>query len=144
MTLLGKTDGRHAGDRLPFWQQACSDGRRHACQRLIQLETTYCADNSAWACNELGANYAAGRLVAAEPARAVQLYSKACELRFTAACSNLLHTQGQQRAVPHLLDLRLLLREGGRNLTDLPPAQLYQRACEHGWRFACGNVASLR
>jgi TPR repeat protein len=144
MTLLGKTGGRQDGDRLPFWQQACADGRRHACARLIQLEITYCADNSGWACNELGANYTEDRLVAAEPTRALQLYAKACELRFAAACSNLLRPQAAQRALPQVIDLRLLLREGGRNLTDLSQPELYQRACEHGWRFACRNVASLR
>ena len=53
MSVLGKTDGKHTGDSLPFWQQACADGLPNACERLVQLETTYCIDNSAWACNEL-------------------------------------------------------------------------------------------
>lgn len=141
MTLLGKTDGRHAGDRLPFWQEACSERRLHACERLIRLETAYCADNSAWACNELGVSYAEGSIVAADLPRALLLYSKACELRFAAACSNVLQPQAAVRGAPHLLDLRLLLREGGRNLLDASPGELYRRACEHGWRFACEQTA---
>jgi len=142
MTLLGKTDGRHEGDRVPFWQQACRDGRRHACDRLIQLETTYCADNSAWACNELAAHHAEGRLVAMDAARALQLYAKACELRFAAACNNLLHPRRPAHAPPRELDLRLLLREGGRNLMQATPTELQRRACEHGWQFACNNLVN--
>ena len=28
MTLVGSTDGMHRGDSIPFWEQACADGRR--------------------------------------------------------------------------------------------------------------------
>jgi hypothetical protein len=142
MTLLGKTDGRHEGDRVPFWQQACREGRRHACERLIQLQTTYCADNSAWACNELAVHLAQGRIIPPDPARALQLYAKACELRFAVACSNLLQPGLSERSPPRELDLRLLLREGGRNLLEATPAELSRRACEHGWQFACKRLAT--
>jgi hypothetical protein len=142
MTLLGKTDGRQEGDRVPFWQQACREGRRHACERLIQVQTTYCTDNSAWACNELGVHLNEGRIVPLDTDRALQLYAKACELRFSAACNNLLQPGQPTRSPPHELDLRLLLREGGRNLLEATPTELHQRACEHGWQFACKRVAS--
>jgi hypothetical protein len=142
MTLLGKTDGRHEGDRMPFWQQACREGRRQACERLIQLQTTYCTDNSAWACNELAAHLTEGRIVPPDTARALQLYAKACELRFAAACNNLLQPGLTARSQPRELDLRLLLREGGRNLLLATPPELYRRACEHGWQFACRHVAN--
>ena len=71
MTALGATDGRHRGDTLPFWQQACQDNRRNACTRLVQLESSYCDDNAGWACNELGRHYMEGRIVAADPDRAL-------------------------------------------------------------------------
>ena len=38
MTVLGKTDGKHTGDSLPFWEQACADNLPNACGRLLQLE----------------------------------------------------------------------------------------------------------
>ena len=41
------------------------------------------------------------------------------------------------RANPRPLDLRLLLREGGRNLTEWSEPDLFARGCEHGWTFAC-------
>lgn len=139
MTALGSTDGHHPGDSLPFWQQACEDRRRDACDRLIQLQSSYCADNSGWACNELGVHFAAGPLVDSDPQLALAYFSRGCELRFTAACFNLLEPGGVRRANPRPLDLRLLLREGGRNLMEWSEADLYARACAHQWRFACAG-----
>jgi len=62
MTAIGKTDGRHTGDSLPFWEQACAAGRRNACERLLSIEAAYCGDNSGWACNELGVHYTEGAI----------------------------------------------------------------------------------
>jgi len=137
MTALGKTDGKHTGDSLPFWQQACEQKEHTACARLLQLESTYCTDNSAWACNELGIHYTQGKIASVDHTRATAYFAKACELRFTASCNNLLWPGAVTHANPHLLDLRLLLREGGKNLLDMPESDLYARACRHGWTFAC-------
>ncbi len=136
-SLAGKTDSRHTGDSVPFWQQACAESLPRACDRLLQLQAAYCADNSAWACNELGAHYREGRIVASNEPLALGFFSRACELRSMAACQNLLRAGAPHRAAPKELDLRLLLREGGRNLMQMPVADLYRRACDHDWRFAC-------
>jgi hypothetical protein len=143
MTALGATDGRHRGDTLPFWQQACHDQRRHACARLVQLESSYCDDNAGWACNELGRHYVAGQIVAADPERALTLFSRACEARFQPGCVNLLHPTAALQTNPRALDLRLLLREAGPNLLEMPEPQLYARACGHGWSFACNRIAGV-
>ena len=137
MTVSGSTDGMHRGDTVPFWQQACEDGRRNACKRLLQIEASYCDDNSGWACNELGVHYTKGKLAAADSERALQYFSQACELRFQAACVNLLDRGTLAQASPRVLDLRLLLREGGRNLLEMSEPDLHARACDHGWTFAC-------
>jgi len=139
MTAAGRTDGRHPGDKLPFWEQACAEDRAHSCDRLLQLERTYCGDNSAWACNELGAHYADGAIVEADADLSVGYFSRACELRFQPACVNLLADGASPvaRSAPKPLDLRLMLREGGLNLMDMPEDDLYARACEHDWAFAC-------
>ena len=71
MTALGSTDGRHRGDTIPFWEQACAEDRRQACERLIQIESSYCGDNAGWACNELGRHFTEGAIVAADPKRAL-------------------------------------------------------------------------
>lgn len=140
MTGLGKTDGRHTGDSLPFWQEACEEGRRNACSRLVQLESTYCGDNSAWACNELGGHYIEGEIAPADTDLALAYFSRACELRFQAACVNLLDPGTYSQIDPKALDLRLLLREGGLNLMEMSEPDLYGRACDHGWAFACTSV----
>ena len=140
MAALGKTDARHAGDSVPFWEQACEEGRRNACTRLFEVESTYCADNSAWACNELGGHFREGDIVASDSELALGYFSRACELRFQAACANLLDPRSFSRTVPRLLDLRLLLREGGQNLMEMSEPELYARACDHRWAFACESV----
>ncbi len=143
MTSAGATDATHRGDTIPFWEQACADGRRNACARLVQIESTYCGDNSGWACNELGRHYMEGKVTAAELELALGYFSRGCELRFQAGCVNLLAPKSLSRANPRTLDLRLLLREGGRNLMEMPEPELYARACEHGWTFACRNAARV-
>ncbi len=143
-TAIGGTDGMHRGDALPFWERACADNRPHACQRLLRIEASYCADNAGWACNELGRHYADGRLVAVDLDRAFVYFSRACETRFQAGCVNLLDPAEPARADPRALDLRLLVREGGPNLLDMPEPELYARACRHGWRFACDVRSASR
>jgi len=143
MAGLGRTDGRHTGDSVPFWVQACEEGRPNACERLVQLQATYCGDSSGWACNELGAHYVEGRIVEANPELALGFFGRACELRFQAGCVNLLDPSTISRASPFPLDLRLMLREGGMNLLEMPDPDLYSRACTHGWAFACGSIAGL-
>jgi Na+-translocating ferredoxin:NAD+ oxidoreductase RnfD subunit len=144
MTTLGATDGRHRGDALPFWVEACAAGRPRACERLVRIEASYCADNAGWACNELGRHYVEGRLVPADAERAFGYFARACEGRFQAGCVNLLDATTPSVADPRAIDLRLLVREGGPNLLETPEPALYERACSHGWRFACGKASASR
>ena len=137
MSLIGKTDGKHTGDSLPFWAQSCSAGLPNACGRLLQLKETYCGDNSAWACNELGAHYKEGKITEIDTGLSLAYFERACELKYQLACFNLLDQNFLGRGDPQELDLRLLLREGGQNLMNTPLSELYARACEHEWSFAC-------
>ena len=136
-SFAGKTDSRHPGDSVPFWQQACAESLPNACARLLRLQSSYCNDNSAWACNELGAHYREGGIIEADVELALGFFSRACELKSMAACQNLLREDSLYRTPPGDLDLRLMLREGGLNLLEMPLAELYRRACDHGWRFTC-------
>lgn len=137
MTATGSADGMHRGDSLPFWVQACADGKPNACDRLLRVEGAYCSDNSGWACNELGVHYTEGRIVEKDEQRAFAYFARACEGRYQAGCVNLLDPSTPARTDPRMFDLRLLLREGGSNLLDMPEPELKQRACKHGWSFAC-------
>ena len=140
MSLIGKTDGKHTGDSLPFWAQSCSAGLPNACDRLLQLKETYCGDNSAWACNELGAHYKEGEITEIDARLSLAYFERACELKYQLACFNLLDQNLLGRGDPQELDLRLLLREGGQNLMNVPLAELHARACEHNWSFACSKI----
>ena len=137
MTVSGGADGMHKGDSLPFWEQACVADKPQACARLLRIEASYCGDNTGWACNELGRHYTEGRLVPTDPDRAFAYFSRACEARFQAGCVNLLDSSTPARANPRAFDLRLLVREGGPNLMEMPEPELLARACRHGWKFAC-------
>ncbi len=139
MALLGKTDAMHQGDSVPFWQQHCAKDGGKACQRLMQIEQSYCDDGSAWACNELGIAQRQGLTGQINSSLAVSYFSRACELRFAPACQNLLQAGSSHQSEPKLLDLRLMLREGGQNLMSMDETPLLMRACEHGWSFACAN-----
>lgn len=141
-TLLGKMDGRHTGDSVPFWEQACAEGLPNACLRVEQLYSTYCVDNAAWACNELGAFYREGQYTERDPERAATYFGQACELKFQAGCVNLLDDSTVVRSEPKELDLRLMLREGGQNLMTITSTELYERACEHDWATACERSGS--
>jgi hypothetical protein len=142
MATVGAADGRHTGDSLPFWVEACAEQRPQACERLLRIEASYCADNAGWACNELGRYYTEGTIIGRDPGRAFSYFARACEGRFQAGCVNLLDDSTISRANPRALDLRLLLREGGPNLLEMPEPALYQRACEHGWTFACHRAGN--
>ena len=137
MTAIGSTDGRHAGDSLPFWQTACNKGQRNACERLLSIETVYCDDNSGWACNELGGHYREALITPANVDLEFAYFSRACEVRFQAGCINLLEPEKVERFNPRIIDLRLLLREKKQNLLNMSEQDLYTRACDHGWSFAC-------
>ena len=137
MTSIGSTDGRHTGDSVPFWQQACGEDRRKACDTLLLIESVYCDDGAGWACNELGLHHAEGIIAAPDPELSQAYFSRACEVRFRTGCLNLVRPGRLARDVPRIIDLRAMLREGKQNLLNMPEEELYARACVHGWAFAC-------
>ena len=128
----------HRGDSLPFWEQACAEGRPRACQRLVRIEACVL-----WRQCGLGLQRAGPALsgrknrATPDPDRAFAYFARACEGRFQAGCVNMLDASTPSRVDPRPLDLRLLLREGGPNLLEMPEPELYARACRHGWAFAC-------
>jgi len=143
MSVLGATDARHTGDSVPFWQEACGEERRGACERLLLIERVYCGENVGWACNELGVYYFEGRIVEADAALSQAYFGQSCRTGFWDGCVNLRRLQRGMEAeslthqAPRIGDLRALLREGGQTLLAMPENELLERACTHGWTFAC-------
>ena len=129
---------------VPFWEQACADGRRNGCEVLGRIVTQYCSQGSGWACNEVGILEEEGRVKGRIPAQAA--FQQACMAGFDPGCENAALT-GQtatasgaaayRRLPPRLVDFPILLQEGSGPPPDTTPNEVYDRACKQGWTDAC-------
>ena len=136
---------RHPGQWLPFWRQACLDGRAYACPYLADLELGFCNQGSGWACNEAGLmDIALSRsgedLRRTDPAAAADPFQRGCHLGFTAACRNLIMlTRGGRftNGPPTLRDYPIILQGAKGDIRDRQPEALYERACKEGWPNTC-------
>ena len=139
MSASGHLGDRHPGQWTPFWEQACATDRRDACLNLYFLHDGYCTDGSAWSCNEIGILLAErydNRAVAAAA------FNRACAQQFAAGCDNaaaIASARPLRHDAPTAADYRFILRGSKGPMPDLPPAELYARACALGWRDACGS-----
>jgi hypothetical protein len=139
MSSTGYLGDRHPGQWTPFWAQACAAERRDACLNLYFLHEGYCADGSAWSCNEVGillAERYANRRVAADA------FNRACTLQFAAGCSNAIavaNAGSLRHDAPTAADYRFILRGSKGPIDDATLAELYARACEVGWPEACAT-----
>jgi hypothetical protein len=50
MSAASGVGDEHPGQWLPFWRQACAEGRRHACRYVADVQAGFCAQGSRWAC----------------------------------------------------------------------------------------------
>ena len=137
MSASGHLGDRHPGQWTPFWEQACAADRRDACLNLYFLHDDSCEDGSAWACNEIGILLAErydNRAIAAAA------FVRACTLQFEAGCENrvaIANARPLRHDAPTAADYRLILRGSKGPIPDLPPTELYARACALGWLSAC-------
>jgi hypothetical protein len=53
MSAVQGVGDSHPGQWLPFWQQACAEGRPYACPYLESIVSSDCDRGSVWACEEL-------------------------------------------------------------------------------------------
>lgn len=144
MTYAGVIGDRHPGHSIPFWQQACGEGRRNACRALGRIEAKNCADGSGWACNELGRLMTAGAL--ADNASPGDAFQRACALGFPTGCRNVnMSAAGRapEYAPPRLEDYAFLLREGKGALPPATPGDTFDAACAKGWADGCSSLGAL-
>jgi hypothetical protein len=136
----------HPGQWLPFWQHACGDERRSACEYLMTTEAIYCRGGSGWACNEAGVLYATLRNSAAtagtaNSAATIALFDRGCTLGFDAACRNHASAaaggRASLRAPATLADYPIVLRGTKGPITDSAAPALLARACHQGWAGTC-------
>lgn len=134
----------HEGHRIPFWQEACREGRVNGCRNLLILESTFCNEGSGWACNELGIHL----IERSEGGTGAQpSFVRSCDLGFLAGCDNFRISNGLparlRRLPPRLDDYRILAREGKAPLIEHTPLDVYERVCAQGWASGCNDVAEL-
>ncbi|MGB6942162.1 MAG: hypothetical protein WBE37_07205 [Bryobacteraceae bacterium] len=136
----------HPGQWLPFWRNACQEGRAYACPYLADVELGFCNQGSGWACNDAGLmDIALARsgedLRRLDPAQAAAPFTRGCQAGFQMACENLIMlTRGVQRfayAPPTLKDYPIILRGSKGEIRDRRPSALYALACREGWKSAC-------
>ena len=145
ISAAGGVGDRHPGQWVPFWQQACEEGRPHACSYLAAKQSGLCNSGSGWACNEAGVLQAAvggAGAVGEDPegvgqVEALFAFRRGCELGFEAACGNyraMLAGGGAfERAPPTVEDYPMVLRGSKGEIIDPDHAALYARACRQGW-----------
>ena len=149
ISAAGGVGDRHPGQWVPFWQQACEEGRPHACSFLVAKQSGLCKMGSGWACNEAGILLAplggvggvgedregGGQIEAAFA------FQRGCEFGFEPACGNYRATLDGggafERTPPTVHDYPIVLRGSKGEIMDREPAALYARACQHGWPGSC-------
>ena len=137
----GRLNDTHPGQWVPFWQQACSNNVRNACENLHFLQEGFCEDGSGWACNELGVLEAAH----GDRRQVSAALQRGCDLGFATACQNSVALRsggGLRRATPTLSDYPLILRGSKGPIRERDPSALYQLACDQGWPGTCGTRVS--
>jgi hypothetical protein len=148
MSAFQGVGDRHRGQWLPFWEQACREGRPRACGYLATLHPTFCNAGSGWACNEAALLQRAtarseGGESPADPAQTTALFERGCRLGFLPACRNGFAMENGnptlERAPPTLADYPIVLRGSKGPITDRTPSALIARACEQGWPDTCAS-----
>ena len=108
MSAVQGVGDSHPGQWLPFWQQACADGRPYACPYLESIMSSDCDRGSPWACEELA-------ILQDRPDR----YRP--------------HTLASATAE----DYPIILRGAKGPLRDVSRAGLEALACREGWPGTC-------
>lgn len=136
----------HPGQWLPFWRQACSEGRAYACPYLADMEQHFCDQGSGWACNEAGLMdiELAGRgedLRRTDPLQAKGPFEEACRLGFKAGCENAVRLGSGasefESAEPDTKDLPIILRGSKGPVKQRLPQDLEALGCKEGWAELC-------
>jgi TPR repeat protein len=141
MSAAGNLGDTHPGQSVLFWQAACDQRRSGACALLESMQSSYCNEGSAWACNEHGI------FVAREyddQADAFKAFNRACDLGFPVGCENArqhdTHANRFASGPPQLSDYPILLQRGKGPVKERDPADLYERACAQGWMSGCASL----
>ena len=125
----------HRGQWVPFWQQACAEGRPYGCRNLGNLVSNYCRARSGWACNEFGILLDPRR----NPQFATRAFQDACDLGFAPGCANLDSRtwDAPRRMPPGIADYPIVLQGAKGPMRGMTSLELYRRACAQGFQDGC-------
>jgi len=146
LSVAGGVGDNHPGQWLPFWRQACQDGRAYACPYLADLDVVYCNRGSGWACNEAGLMHIALARSGEDQRRrdlagAAEPLRQGCDLGFAAACENrkaLLSGSNEFAAPqPGIGDWPIILQGSKGAIRERDPGSLRALACREGWPDTC-------
>lgn len=85
-SATGQVGASHPGRESAFWEQACQEGRRNACPKLVALLEPACESGNAIACGKVAFLLRDGRGIAPDPGRARAALERSCALGSQAAC----------------------------------------------------------
>ncbi|HEY3789227.1 MAG TPA: hypothetical protein VGL71_10245, partial [Urbifossiella sp.] len=148
LSAQGLSDN-HPGQWMPFWRNACDQGRPYACPYLADVEENACSRGSGWACNEAGLlDIALSRsgedLRRLSPGSAREPFDSGCKLAFPAACTNLGALNGSGAALasapPTLKDYPIILKGSKGDIREQTPSKLFALACREGWPNTCTPI----
>jgi Sel1 repeat len=145
----------HPGHRTSFWERACSEGRRNACQNLTAIHHDQCQDGDARACVFLGDALVGGSLKSADPLMAVRSYADGCDYGDQTGCQDLASalradTTGPLDAACRARDAASCYTLGVAHLMGLGIAadstaafRYYDQACALQMRRACSVLGQM-
>lgn len=146
MSAVQAVGDDHPGQWLPFWRQACQNGRPYACPYLADVQLSFCRRGSGWACNEAGLLHVA-LSQSGEDLRRLDLigaadhFQRGCALGSDAACRNMTALTTRQgeftSSRPTLEDYPIILRGSKGEIRTTDPEELQALACHEGWAEAC-------
>ena len=136
------------GHWVSFWDRACAEDRRGACEVVTKIESQQCRQGSGWACNEAGIRLSTPGAIATG-LTASEAFSRACFTGFAAGCQNLSNGQAGgephdfQHMPPRAVDYRVLLQEGNGPIRVANAAQLYEMACRQEFADGCSRIGAM-
>ncbi len=83
--FVGRT---HEGDDFKYWQTACDEGKRFACENLVTKLELACDNGGGEECNQLGVLFNRGEVVPLDPLEGVSYFDQACRSGFHKGCQN--------------------------------------------------------
>jgi len=147
--FLGKS---HPGRDIAFWQRACTEGRRNACQTWVHALNVECRADVAAACFTLAKVSNEGRVVPRDASEAGKGFGRACDLGIPSACASLkefVRAEGKdvfERACDRgdgaiCFILGSLYHKGdGVTQDDGRALALFRQSCASGWWRGCGRL----